>query len=149
MSIQELLDEANPKPPLTGFDADLAAAMNREMETIDVEVVFGKSIALMTLTEINGGEWNQIACWLPRPGNTQDAKLGCNTDEVLARYPVDRIVINGEHPTSEQWEQVLKIMTAADREDVVAALWWIHVGAPEEEKAALIALSERKRRRHG
>ncbi|WP_295778391.1 hypothetical protein [uncultured Microbacterium sp.] len=147
MSIQDLLEEANPRPPLTGFDADLEAAMNREMETIDVEVVFGKSIALMTLTEINGGEWSHIACWLPRPGNTQDAKLGCNTDEVLARYPVDRIVINGEHPTPDQWEQVLKVMTAADREDVVAALWWIHVGAPEEEKAALIALSERKKRR--
>lgn len=146
MSVRDLLNKAAPPPEEpteapdpTGLRERIARAKARPKETMTVEVSFGDAVAEVVLTEISGGEWNEIACMsLPRPGNATDAFVGSNTDRLLELFPVDRITIDGDHPTEDEWLEVLQLLEAPFREDIATALSWIHVGRPRQELAEAI-----------
>lgn len=142
MSIQDLIDRTRDDTPAekSRFQELLERARNRPMETMPIDIDFDGVTATVVITEIRGYEWANIAHTFPRPGNTEDAKLGCNADQLLASYPVDRITIDGENPTVEQWTEICNLIDAATRATIVAALWWVHLGRPAETMRRLQAL---------
>ena len=137
MGIKELLGEARGEEPKPNhwLQELIDAERNRPLETVDFDVQIGAVLAAITLTEVRGYEWAEISATPPRPGNTEDARLGCHTDRLLAAYPVDRITVDGEHPAVEDWAALLDVIGAPSRADIVAALWWMHWGLPLERKA--------------
>ncbi|MDQ1130246.1 hypothetical protein [Microbacterium sp. SORGH_AS_0888] len=156
MTIQQLLDQATEpdqraaeaveEAPRSRLSALIACAREQRMESVPFEMAFGETVVEVVLTEVRGFEWCDLTATAPpRPGNTEDVRIGANTDTVLARFPVDRIVIDGEHPTAEEWVQVVALIAAPFRSDIVAALWWIHWGRHVQQlKAATAAKNEKE-----
>lgn len=138
MSIQELIEGASEPQAPSPLSELIAAAKKRPMETIPVDIMFGDTAAQLVFTEIRGFEWTAIASKAPRPGNTIDAQMRCNADELLAGYPLDRITIGDEHPTAEEWQEILAIIDGSARADIAAALWWVHIGLAEQRLAQMI-----------
>ncbi|GLJ79758.1 hypothetical protein [Microbacterium imperiale] len=112
------------------LEALIEKARNRPMDTISFEVTFGEETAEIIVTEIRGDDWVARTRTNPRPGHTIDAKLSCNSDELVESWPGEAVTVAGDHPTPEQWAQIWQLMDAPSRADVVSALWWMHVGKP-------------------
>ncbi|MFC7925477.1 hypothetical protein [Microbacterium laevaniformans] len=143
MSIQDLLQEARPEVILPEserrFNELLAAAeASREIETVPLELMIGEHLVSVVITELDGAAWCDAASVPPRPFNSSDARLGCNGDALLLTYPVDHIVIGDEYPTREEWAELVGFISAPDRIDITAALWWLHIGRHEQAKADLV-----------
>ncbi|WP_396659269.1 hypothetical protein [Microbacterium sp.] len=144
---QELIDAAKP-PEMNErrkqLRIDIEAARNRRMEEIPVDVLIGDVAAKIVLTELWGHEWNNLACTFPREGNQVDAAVRCNSDVLLEGYPTDRITIDGEHPTPEEWIELVRLLPAPCREDIVIGLWGVHIHRPEQQLARLLAEEKEK-----
>lgn len=134
MSIDSLLKEAEqPAPPLSGLDALLAE--EREYESLAVDISVGDAVGHLVITELSGMTWATdvtARAGLPRWGNSVDAKIGCNAEDLIRGYPITHLTIDGENPTAEQWSQLCDLLGAPACDDITAALWWIHIGAPQE-----------------
>lgn len=139
MSIRDLVEAGEPPVELPveqrAFDELLSAAEAEPLESMDIAVVIGDVEATLTITEVRGYEWCAISETMPRLGNLQDLQAGCDTDVLLQQYPVDRIVCANEHPSVEDWRRLCVLVDADARTDVVAALWWMHVGRYREARA--------------
>lgn len=143
MNIHELLHEARPPvevpEPQRRFNELLAEAeASWEFESVPLELMIGEHLVSVVITEVHGAAWCDVASVPPRPFNSSDARLGCNGDALLLMYPVDHIVIGDEHPTREEWAELVGYITAPDRIDITAALWWLHIGRHEQAKAVLV-----------
>lgn len=140
--IGALLEEVRPPILVPAaerrFNELLAEAEeSREFDSVPLELMIGEHLVPVIITEVDGAEWCDAASVPPRPFNSADARLGCNGDALLLTYPVDRIVIGDEHPTREEWAELVGFITAPDRIDITAALWWLHIGRHEQAKAEL------------
>lgn len=151
MSIEDLLDRTRDDVPeqQSHIRELIELARNRKMRTMPIDLYFDGVTATAVITEIRGGEWAGIASTFPRPGNTEDAKLGCNADQILASYPVDRITINDENPSVAQWQEICNLLDASGRSDIVAALWWMHIEEPQRNIDAAKALVQLRESREG
>jgi len=145
MSIEDLLtagQEPTPPPaPPTGFDAILAAAEAEPLKSMAIDMTVGEVAAQIVITEIRGRDWTWLRdrCQPPRAGQLTDYEMGCNADTFLLGYPVHSITINDTIPTPAQWQQLCELMGATTCSDIVAALWWMHIGEPQQTLAAATA----------
>jgi len=154
VSIGDLLQEARPpvvlaeeSEPQRRFTELLAEAeASHEFESVPLELMIGDHLVTVVITEVEGAAWCDAASVPPRPFNSSDVRLGCNGDALLLMYPVDRITIGDEHPTREEWAELVGYIAAPDRIDIIAALWWLHIGRHEQAKAEL---EQALRRTHG
>lgn len=144
MSIQELLGAAEEPasiPPATGLAAVLAAAEAEPLQSMSIDIAVGDASAQIVITEIRGRDWTWLRdrCQPPRFGQMTDFEMGCNADAFLVGYPVDSIAIDGVNPTDAEWQRLCELMGATPCSDLVAALWWMHIGEPQQNLAAAMA----------
>lgn len=146
MTIQDLLEAASeptpPPPPPTGFAAILAAAEAEPLNSMTIDMAIGEALCQIVITEIRGHEWahTRDLAGPPRQGVTADYRLGCNAYAFLTGYPVASIAADGANPTEAQWGQLCALMGATTHDDLIAALWWMHIGEPQQNLAALMAV---------
>lgn len=127
-----------------------ARAQIETPETVDVQVVVGDEIVQLKLTKILGADWIELTrIHPPRVGATLDGNLGYNVDGVSGEYPADKILVNGETGTAEDWAELYGLFDAPFRSSVATALWGLNHYGPTQKAAelgkALKAGSRRKR----
>lgn len=146
MSIEEILEagrEPSPEaPPPMGFDAILAAAEAEPLNSMTIDMAVGDIVCHIVVTEIRGHEWAlaRDLAGFPRDGVMTDYRLGCNAEAFLTGYPVASIAADGTNPTQAQWRELCGLMGATTHDDLIAALWWMHIGEPQQNLAALMAV---------
>lgn len=133
MSIKNLIDGTMPAKTPNRIGDLIEAERARTPETLTVDMTFGPTSAAVTLTELKGALWGDVARQAPRRGNTDDERLRANSDHLIEQYPVTHITIDGEHPTADQWFEIVALLDPPTRGDIVTAIWWMHYGRSIEE----------------
>jgi hypothetical protein len=117
MSIQDLIEKAR--------------AEAAEPVTDSANVVAGGQMVALTFTKLLGAEWSAItAVHPPRKGAQLDSNLGYNLDAAAAAYPVDKLTVDGEHPTAAEWAEFYGFLDAPWRETVTLKLWGLNQQGP-------------------
>ena len=156
MSIQEILDSGKVPQPGELWQELIDEMKNRPLRTFEFDITIGEASAPVVISELRGKEWADLAGELPRPGRYDDFMMGGfvskypgypgafgrNSDAFLRDYPPHRISIAGEHPTAEQWHEIVDLLDAPSREDFIIALQWLHWGATAQEEREIRAESE-------
>ncbi len=156
MSIQELLDKANgveplPPKPASNLSDRLRALIDAEkqkpLKTVPFEIELGGAWVEVVIIQVRGLDWSALTGHEPRPGHAMDAKLQCNSDQLLEGWPTASVTVDGEHPSREQWEQILRLIDAPWRADIAATIHWIHWAEPMTRLKRLQI--EREEKKHG
>lgn len=156
MSIQDLLDSGKEPSPLSSLREAIEAMKNRPVRMFEFDMSIGETSAPVVISELRGKEWADLAGELPRPGRYDDFMMGGfaskypgypgafgrNADAFLRDYPPHHITVAGEHPTAEQWHEIVDLLDAPSREDFIIGLQWLHWGAAAQEEREIRAESE-------
>jgi hypothetical protein len=124
MSIQDLIEKARAEAAIPVTDS--------------ANVVVGGVMVALTFTKLLGADWSAItAVNPPRKGAQLDSNLGYNLDAAAGAYPVDKVTVDGEHPTTEQWTEMYGFLDAPWREVVALKLWGLNQQGPAAKILAL------------
>lgn len=101
-----------------------AQAQFAEIQPTVVNVEVGGELTVLTIRPIVGGEWQDIiATHPPRVGADGDETVGYNTDAVAVDYPVEAVTVDGETPSSEDWREMLSVLSAPNRTNIATILY--------------------------
>ncbi len=144
MSIQHLLNEARrvsdetPEPapsaprPSSRIADLIEIERNKPLETVPFDMAFGETVAEVIIIQLRGHRWEDLPDSGPRSDHPDDMQMNYNTAELLESWPTDSVTVAGDHPTPEQWKELVALIDAPARRDIVSALWWLHWGKPIE-----------------
>lgn len=135
---------------MSSLDDDLDQQMNRELDTVDVDVTVNGKLRTFRFTEMDGLKWADLCDRAPaRPGVLLDMRYGYNMRELtVLAAPQSGVLVNGEKSETlsvEQWAKLFKGLPGSAVQRVGDALFnlneWLPAQAVDAAKKAFAAES--------
>ena len=118
---------------MVDLDALIAKQRNEveKPKTADVDIVLGGELVSFVASKILPADWQALVARFPGQGGTHDKT------KLPRAYPADRITLDGQPVTGEQWSNVWDVLEAPDRDNVNAVMWGLNYYDAYRELARL------------
>lgn len=124
------------------IDDDLEADLNREADSVDLNITVNGNLRTLRFTQMDGMEWADLTDRYPaRPGVLLDMRYGYNLRELAkAAAPLCGKILDGDTPTElseEQWAKLFKSQPGATVMRIGDVIWNLNEFLPGQAVEAL------------